>query len=95
MSWNVVAGIEREGLADEVQPMVLVRASRGFTSTATVGVGDKLSFSGIIMAVYSIVHGHSPPMTDRAPISTAYAKPEHPLSEGEVEVLRHHGFRNA
>ena len=94
MSWNIALAVEQEEHQRELRPMILTRASRGITHSATIAAGDIVDFSGIHTRITQVVHKHSAAATPEiAPNSVAYATCD-PLSDGEIEVLIGHGFRD-
>ena len=94
MSWNIALAVEQEEHQRELRPMILTRASRGITHSAMIGAGDIIDFSGIQVRVNQIIHKHAAMSTPEiAPNSVAYATCD-PLSDGEIEVLIGHGFRD-
>jgi len=92
MSVNAVAAIEQVDHDWEIRPMILPRVGRGITSTALIGTGDHISFSGITGKVQRIVHQHVP-ADGRAPNSVAHILFA-ALRDDEIEVLRSHGFQD-
>jgi len=92
MSFNVHAAVMDEDTGNVIT-MTLLRASRGITSTAVLGIGETIAFDGLRAKVTGITHEHAP-FRDvaRAPNSHAYVEFEHPLDPSEIAVLIQHGF---
>ena len=71
--------------------MMLTRVSRGITSTATLAVGERINFSGVLCDITEIIHEHAAPISPHAPNSHVFVKFE-PLTEEQQTILHRHGF---
>ncbi len=96
MSANLLVSVERAEGEDQgsTQPMILTRVSRGITSTAMIAIGETVGFGPLLCKIVDIVHHHAPPQTSLAPNSVMYGSFNRAVSDDEIEILRHHGFKD-
>jgi len=89
---NLHAAIEDRENDNRVIPITLLRAARGITTSANLGIGETVSFDGLRCKVTDIIHEHAAPQTPQAPNSHVYVEFPDPMGQDEFDLLLRHGW---